>query len=70
MAGTRIFIDFFIKDKTPAQLASQYPEALQKIRELKALATKLPNEYSIKATYHVCYHDEATNKPCGEEKDI
>jgi len=45
------------------------------IRGLKALAVKInagqPNEeMTIKASYHKCYHDELSNKPCDPEQEI
>ncbi len=39
------------------------------IRELKALAVQLPNEVTVKASWHWCTHDKTPATPC-EEQDI
>ena len=73
MAGTRLNLDLFIPDKTPAQVAAQYPVILNGIRQLKALAVKInagkPNEEAtVTARYHLCRNDES--KPCEADHEI
>jgi len=70
MAGTRVQIDLFYQDKTPAQVNAELPNLLPAIRALKAKASKINvgqenEEMTVIATYHTCYHDEPGNKiPC------
>ena len=73
MAGTRVSIDLFFKDKTPQQVNKEHPNLLNLIKKAKAKASKinegLPNEeMTIKASYHVCHHD--TGEACEPEVEI
>lgn len=85
MAGLRFTLDLFIPEvssgtnvagiKIPTALANQIPTIRQGVQNLKTYAKKInagqPNEeMTVKATFHVCYHDEATPKPCGLEQEI
>ncbi len=75
MSGTRVNIDLFFKDKTPAQVNAEFPQLLSTIRTAKAKATKINEgkfneEMTIKASYHICHHDENFNIPCEPEQDI
>ena len=58
MAGTRVQIDLFFKDKTPEQVNKEFPALLPAIKAAKAKASNLPNEMTVKAQYHICFHDE------------
>jgi len=73
MSGTRLTIDLYYKDKTPAQLNAEFPNLLPAIKALKNKATKInegqPNEeMTVMAKYHICNHDEGL--PCGETHEI
>jgi len=73
MAGTRVQIDLFFKDKTLQQVNKDFPELLPIIRKAKAKASIInkgkPNEeLTIKATYHICRHDE--NRLCDPIQEI
>lgn len=63
MAGTRLQIDLFFKDKTIEQVNKDNPELLLAINEAKTKATKINEgksneENTITAKYHICRHDE------------
>ena len=67
MAGTRVQIDLFYKDKTPKQIEKEFPNLLPSIKALKAKATKINaghsnEEITIIAKYHICHHDEPDNQ--------
>ena len=73
MSGTRLQIDLYYKDKTPAQLNAEFPQLLPAIKALKNKATKINaglanEEMTVTAKYHICNHDE--NKPCEPGKEI
>jgi len=62
MAGTRVNIDLFFKDKTPAQVNSDFPQLLPAIKAAKNKATKINEglaneEMTVTANYHICHHD-------------
>lgn len=73
MAGTRVNVDFFFKDKTPAQVNTMFPQLLPAIKAAKAKASKINEglaneEMTVTAKYHVCRHDEG--KACDPVIDI
>ena len=76
MAGTRVTIDLYFKDKTPAQVKSQFPQLLTSIKAAKAKASRINEgkeneEMTVKAVYHICHHDDPEPRPlCDEEKEI
>ncbi len=66
MAGTRVKIDLFFKDKTPQQVNSQFPQLLPSIKAAKAKASRINKglaneEMTVVAKYHICHHDEPGN---------
>ena len=75
MALFRLQLDLAI----PKEIFDRIPPAKievikQVIRELASLAVTVnpgkPDKEPVKATYHICYHDEAVPKPCGPEVEI
>ena len=74
MAGIRFNLDLFIPQAVYDAIPAAKKLAIRdRIRELKALAVKinkgLPNEEAtVKATTHICRHDE--DKPCESEVNI
>lgn len=73
MPGTRVVIDLYFKDKTPAQVNAEFPQLLPAIKAAKAKATKINagltnEEMTVTAKYHICRHDD--NQSCGEETEI
>ena len=67
MAGTRVSIDLFFKDKTPQQVNKDFPQLLPVIKAAKKKASKINagmdnEEMTVTARYHICRHDEG--KPC------
>ena len=72
MAGTRVMVDLFFKDKTPKQVNQEFPQFLLAIKAAKRKASKINSgltneEMTVKATYHICHHDEPGNNiPCVE----
>ena len=80
MAGIRFNLDLFIQEdptgtlmagvKIPSVLATKIPTIRQAIRDLKVYASKINEEMTIRATYHICYHNEIPTKPCGAEQEI
>ena len=73
MAGTRVNIDLFFKDKTPAQVNTEFPQLLPAIKAAKAKAAKINDglaneEMTIKAEWHICHHD--TGEACEETHEI
>jgi hypothetical protein len=73
MAGTRVKIDFFFPDMTPQQVKTAFPELLPAIKAAKAKtsvlnAGKSNEEFTMRATYHICRHDEG--KSCDAEVEI
>ena len=69
MAGKRLTIDLFLPDAVydaiPAAKKTAFRAA---VRDMKALATALGEEDSVKATIHTCRHDEG--KACDSEVDL
>ena len=58
--------------KIPTALANRIPAIRQGILDLKSYARKINagaahEEMTVKATWHVCYHDEANPQPCAEQ---
>ena len=74
MSGPRFNLDLFIPDAVWAAIPATKKAAIRdRIRELKAFAVKInagqPNEeITVKASYHICRHDEG--KACDPESDI
>ena len=68
MSGTRVQIDLFFQDKTPRQVNEEFPQLLPAIKAAKAKATKLGEEMTIRAVYHLCRHDEG--RACDPETEI
>ncbi len=61
MAGTRVQIDLFFKDKTPQQVNKEHPKLLELIKKAKARASNMEGEMTVLAQYHICHHDEPGN---------
>jgi hypothetical protein len=76
MAVIRFSLDLAIpKSVYDALPAATKTTARNQIRALKALAVKinagqLNEEMTVKATYHICHHDEGNNVPCESEQEI
>ena len=85
MSGLRFNLDLYIDEdpagtlvagvKIPTALANKIPAIRQAVRDLKAYATKINvggvnEEMTVKAVFHVCYHNEPIPKPCGAEQEI
>ncbi len=73
MSYLRFTLDVAVKQPLPAALQTALPAIRQKIRDLKAYASKInegqPNEeMTVKTKYHICHHD--TNEPCEPENEI
>jgi|WetSurMetagenome_2_1015567.scaffolds.fasta_scaffold653287_2 hypothetical protein len=83
MAGLRFILDLYIPEspigtivegvQIPTSLATQIPAIREQIRVLKTYAAKinagtLLEEASMKASFHICRHDEG--KSCSSEQDI
>ena len=70
--GKRIQIDLFIPKAVYGAIPTAKKQAaVAAIRDLKALAVRVGEEMTVKATIHNCYHDEGLNHPpCGSEQDI
>jgi len=69
MAGTRLQVDLFFKDKTPQQVNKSFPKLLPMIKEVKDKALRAEG-VEFRADYHECFHDEKPSKPCGERQVI
>ena len=85
MAGLRFQLDLYINEdptgtlvagvKIPTALANKIPAIKQAVNDLKAFATrinagKVNEEMTVRAKYHVCYHNEVVMKPCAPEQEI
>ena len=85
MAGLRFSLDLYIDEdptgvliagvKIPPALAGKIPAIRQAIRDLKVFASKINEgkdneEMTVRAAYHICYHNENSNKPCKPEQEI
>ena len=85
MAGLRFTLDLFIPEtptgtlvagvKIPSTLTTKLPAIRQAVRDLKVYASKIntgqPNEeMSVKASFHICHHNETPQKPCEQEQDV
>jgi hypothetical protein len=85
VAGLRFTLDLYIDEdpagtlvagvKIPTALATKIPAIRQAVRDLKVYAKKVNagkvnEELTVKASYHICYHNEAIVKPCAQEQDI
>ena len=73
MSYLRFTVDLAVKEPLPPTLAEKLPAIRQQILQLKAFATRInqgrPNEeMTVKATYHVCRHEEGL--PCEPEIEI
>ncbi len=74
MALIRFSLDLAIPQDTYAAIPAATKTAFRdRVRALKALAVRInagrpDEEASMKATWHVCRHDE--HKPCDAEQDI
>ena len=73
MSYLRFNLDVAIKQPIPETLKNKLPIIRSHVRDLKSYASKInegtPNEeMTVKATYHVCRHDEGL--PCDEETEI
>ena len=72
----RFTLDLAIpKDVYEALPAAKKIAARDAIRALKAYAVKINEgkeneEMTVKATYHICHHDEGNMIPCKAEQDI
>lgn len=67
MSGTRVMVDLFFKNKTPQQVNQDFPQLLPAIKVAKKKASKINEENTVRATYHICHHDEPGNNiPCEE----
>jgi len=62
--------------KLPSEVAQYLPAYVKETRRIKKYAAKInegqPNEeMTVKAKWHICYHNEGMiHSPCGEEQDI
>ncbi len=76
MATIRFQLDLAIPATVFAAIPAAKVSAIKAaIKELKNLAVKInagkPNEeMTVRAKFHKCYHDEASNKPCAPEQEI
>ena len=73
MSYLRFTIDLAVKEPIPSELKEELPSILKTIKKLKSFASKINEgkeneEFTIKATFHRCYHDEG--KPCEPEQEI
>lgn len=73
MSYIRFTLDLAIKQPIPAALSAKLPIIKAAVRELKGFAEKInagkvDEEMTVKATYHICRHDEG--KPCGPEIEV
>ena len=73
MSYLRFTLDLAIKQPIPQALKSKLPEIRDAIRQLKAYASKINEgsvneEMTVRATYHICHHDEGL--PCEPEQEI
>ncbi len=75
MAYIRFKLDLAIPEETYNKIPPSVKlEIRDKIRQLKSYAMKINagadnEEMTVKASYHVCHHDEL-NVPCESEIDI
>ena len=71
MAGYRFNLDLFVPEtvfnKIPLDRKQDFRD---EVRALKALAVKVGDEMTVKATWHKCFHDEKPPRPCEPEQDI
>ncbi len=59
MSGTRVILDLFFKGMTPQEVNQTWPNLLSTIRTAKTRASNVTeNEVTVKATYHICRHDD------------
>ncbi len=75
MSLIRYRIDLAIPEPIPPALAGQLNAIEQHIRVLKSFAVKINDgmvdeEATIKATKHICHHDEIGNSTCEPEQEI
>jgi len=73
MSFIRFQIDIAVKQPIPDELKERLPAIRREIRRLKAYASKIKEgsgneETTVKASYHICHHDEGL--PCEPEQDI
>jgi len=73
ISGTRVQIDLFFKGKKPQQVDKAFPQLFPAIRAARDKASKLKEgevheEWTTKAVYHQCFHDEG--KACEAEQEI
>ena len=74
MALIRFTLDLAIPEAVYTAIpAATKPAFRDRVRALKAMAVKInagqPNEEAtVKATWHICTHDEANPKPCVEQE--
>ena len=69
----RFTLDLAVKQPIPAVLQAKLPAIKDAIKQLKAYASKINagaanEEITVKATYHICRHDEGL--PCDPEVAI
>lgn len=74
MSYIRLQIDLAVKQPTSPVITAEFSELLRLIRNFKFFSSKInpgqPNEENtLRATYHICHHDEE-GLPCESEKDI
>ena len=73
MSYLRFSVDVAIKQPIPQALQDRLPQIKAEILRLKSYAEKINTgtsneENAVKATYHVCHHDEGGS--CGTEIEI
>ena len=61
--------------KIATAVAHKIPAIRAEVQDVKAFVANMNRtlrgeELSLKATYHQCFHDETTPKPCGIEQEI
>lgn len=71
MSYTRINIDLAFKNPMPTVVKNKLNELKVMVKQGQVYAEKinegLPNEENtVKASYHICYHDEPNPTPCVE----
>ena len=75
MAGIRLNLDFYFDKMTIEQVKAAYPALFTEIKKAKGStsiinAGKDNEEKTVRAVYHVCYHNEKDMKPCEPEQEI
>ena len=85
MPGLRFRIDLYVPEdldgtlvlgvKIPKTLATRLPAIRLALRDLKSFARRIntgtdAEEMTVRATYHICTHEESLLQPCTPDQDI